>query len=145
MTHVICPSCQAKNRIPAAKLGAKPTCGVCKSALFPKEPFALDEAQLNKHLKNDEVPLLVDFWAPWCGPCRMMAPMFADASKQISPDVRFAKLDTEQNPAVGTRFQIRGIPLIILFDNGREMARQAGAMDAGGIVGWVRQALGPKT
>ncbi|WP_417415360.1 thioredoxin TrxC [Hoeflea sp.] len=139
--HIVCPACQAKNRIPAAKLTARPTCGACKAALFPDAPFELDEAKLNKHLKGDEVPLLVDFWAPWCGPCRMMAPMFAQAATEMSPQVRFAKLDTEQNQAVGNRFQIRGIPLIILFDKGKEVARQAGALDARGIVSWVRQNL----
>ena len=137
--HIICPACQAKNRIPAAKLAAGPACGACKASLFPGAPFELDEARLNKHLKNDEVPLLVDFWAPWCGPCRTMAPMFADASRQMSPAVRFAKLDTEQHQGVGARFQIRGIPLIILFDKGREVARQTGVMNAGQIVSWVRQ------
>jgi thioredoxin 2 len=141
LIHITCPSCQAKNRIPAAKLGARPTCGACKAQLFPGAPFDIDEAQLNKHLKNDEVPLLVDFWAPWCAPCRMMAPMFADAARQMSPQVRFAKLDTEQHQAVGSRFQIRGIPLIILFHQGREVARQPGAMDAKSIVGWVSQHL----
>ena len=139
--HLTCPACQAKNRIPAARIAARPTCGACKAPLFPDAPFALDEAGLNRHLKNDDIPLLVDFSAPWCAPCRMMAPMFAQASKQMMPQVRFAKLDTEQNQSVGNRFQIRGIPLIILFDKGREVARQAGAMDAKGIVGWVRQNL----
>ena len=139
--HISCPACQAKNRIPAVKLSASPTCGVCKAQLLPEAPFDISEAQLNKHLKNDELPLLVDFWAPWCGPCRMMAPMFAEAARQMSPKVRFAKLDTEQHQAVGNRFQIRGIPLIILFENGREIARQAGAMDTRSIVGWVSQHL----
>ena len=139
--HIICPACQTKNRIPASRLSARPTCGACKATLFPDAPFELDEAKLNKHLKGDEVPLLVDFWAPWCGPCRMMAPMFAEASKQMSPKVRFAKLDTEQNQNTGNRFQIRGIPLIILFDKGKEVARQAGAMDTKGIVAWVSQHL----
>ena len=139
--HITCPACQAKNRIPAAKLAARPTCGACKAQLLPEAPFELDEARLNKHLKSDELPLLVDFWAPWCGPCRMMAPQFADAARQMSPRVRFAKLDTEQNQATGPRFQIRGIPLIILFDHGREVARQAGAMNAGQIVGWVERHL----
>jgi len=141
LIHIVCPSCQAKNRIPTAKLAAKPTCGACKAPLFPAAPFELNEAKLNKHLKGDEVPLLVDFWAPWCGPCRMMAPMFAQASIQMSPKVRFAKLDTEQNQNVGNRFQIKGIPLIILFDKGKEVARQAGAQNTGAIVNWVRQNL----
>lgn len=141
MIHIVCPTCQAKNRIPAGKLDAKPTCGVCKAALFPETPFELNEVQLNKHLKGDELPLLVDFWAPWCAPCRSMAPMFAQASAQMSPNVRFAKLDTEQHRNAGARFQIRGIPLIILFDKGKEVARQAGAQNTGTIVSWVRQNL----
>ncbi len=124
-----------------ARLAARPNCGACKAALFPDAPFELDEAKLNRHLKNDDLPLLVDFWALWCGPCKMMAPMFAEASKQMSPQLRFAKLDTEQHQNVGGRFQIRGIPLIILFDRGKEVARQAGAMNTGQIVGWIRQHL----
>ncbi|WP_339765898.1 thioredoxin TrxC [uncultured Hoeflea sp.] len=139
--HITCPACQSKNRIPAARLAARPACGACKAPLFPDAPFELDEAKLNKHLKNDELPLLVDFWAPWCGPCKMMAPMFAEAAKQMAPQVRFAKLDTEQHQNVGGRFQIRGIPLVILFDKGKEVARQAGAMNTGQIVTWVRQHL----
>ncbi|MCY0147313.1 thioredoxin TrxC [Hoeflea sp. G2-23] len=139
--HIVCPACQAINRIPEDRLGAKLTCGACKAALFPAAPFDIDEMKLNKHLKNDQVPLLVDFWAPWCGPCKMMGPMFAQAANEMSPKVRFAKLDTEQHQNVGARFQIRGIPLIILFDKGKEVARQAGAMDARGIVGWVKQNL----
>jgi thioredoxin 2 len=145
MIHITCPACQAKNRIPADKLSARPTCGACKAPLFPDAPFELDEARLNRHLKQDELPLLVDFWAPWCGPCKMMAPMFAEAAKQMAPHVRFAKLDTEQHQTVGARFQIRGIPLIILFDKGKEVARQAGAMDARGIVSWLRQNMPGKT
>ncbi|WP_417489659.1 thioredoxin TrxC [Maricaulis sp.] len=139
--HIICPACQAKNRIPTARRSAGPTCGACKAPLFPDEPFELDEARLNKHLRNDEVPLVVDFWAPWCGPCKMMGPMFADASRRMSPGVRFAKLDTEQHQSVGSRFQIRGIPLIILFEKGKEVARHAGAINADQIAGWVRQSL----
>ena len=139
MIHVICPSCQGKNRVPADKINKSPKCGLCKSVLFPGEPFELDELKLDKHLKNDDVPLLVDFWAPWCRPCLMMAPMFADAAKEMSPHVRFAKLDTEKYPNMGERFGIRGIPLIILFHKGREVARQTGVMNANGIVNWVRQ------
>lgn len=135
--YLVCPSCQAKNRIPADRIGNRPKCGQCKSALFAETPFDLNEATLNKHLYGDGIPLLVDFWAPWCGPCRMMAPMFAEASQKLSPRVRFAKLNTEENPASGQRFNIKGIPLMILFDNGREVARSAGAMDTKGILQWV--------
>lgn len=142
--HLICPSCQAKNRFPAERIAKHPNCGSCKAPLFPEKPFDLTEAALNKHLRNDGIPLLVDFWAAWCGPCRMMAPMFAEASQILKPHLRFAKVNTEEFPAMGSRFAIRGIPLMILFKNGSEIARQTGAMDAKSIVGWVQQNLGNK-
>ncbi len=139
--YLVCPSCQTKNRIPADRTGKHPNCGQCGSALFPDAPFDLDETELNKHLGSDSIPLLVDFWAPWCGPCKVMAPMFASASQKLSPSVRFAKLNTEYAPGAGQRFAIRGIPLMILFDKGREVARSAGARDTKGIVDWVETNL----
>ena len=138
LIHIACPACQAKNRIPAAKLGARPTCGVCKAQLLPEAPFDIDEAQLNKHLKNDELPLLVDFWAPWCGPCRMMAPEFSKAAQTLGGTARLVKLNTEDNPDAGAAYNIRGIPTMVGFAGGRERKRQSGAMPAPAIVDWAR-------
>lgn len=137
LIHIACPACQAKNRIPAAKLGARPTCGVCKAQLLPEAPFDIDEAQLNKHLKNDELPLLVDFWAPWCGPCRMMAPEFAKAAKSLEGRARFAKINTQDHPKVSERLRIQGIPLLILYHKGREIGRLPGARPAADIARFV--------
>ena len=139
--HLVCPSCQAKNRIAAERVNQSPICGRCKALLFSQTPFELNEKSLDRYLRNDDIPLLIDFWAPWCGPCKMMAPMLAEASRQVSPKVRFAKLNTQDFPKMGDRFSIRGIPLIILFKSGREKARQAGAMDAKSIIAWVNQNL----
>jgi thioredoxin 2 len=135
---VVCPHCHAANRVPAERLAAGGTCGRCKGALFTGEPLALDAASFDKHVGRSDLPLVVDFWAPWCGPCRMMAPAFAQAAKTLEPRFRLAKVNTEEAQALATRFGIRSIPTIAIFRNGREIARQAGAMDANSIVSWVR-------
>lgn len=137
-TILVCPSCQKKNRIPTERLTEHPNCGSCKAPLFPAEPITLSEEALYRHIRGDELPLVVDFWAPWCGPCQMMAPSFAAAATALAPKARFAKIDTEQFPNLGGRFGIRGIPLMILFKGGKEVARQTGAMDAGAIERWVK-------
>ena len=138
---VPCPHCGALNRVPTARLGERPDCGRCHRPLFAGQPLALDAAGFALHVERGELPVLVDFWAPWCGPCRVMAPQFEQAAAQLEPRVRLAKVDTEAQPALGTRFGIRSIPTLALFHRGRELARQPGAMGAADIVRWTRAHL----
>ncbi|KAB8181291.1 thioredoxin TrxC [Marilutibacter maris] len=138
---VACPRCNARNRVPAARLGEAPGCGKCGAPLFDGRPLALDEAGFDAHVLRGELPVLVDFWAPWCGPCRAMAPQFEAAAAQLEPQLRLAKVDTQAQPGLGGRFGIRSIPTLVLFVGGRERARQAGAMGAADIVRWARQHL----
>jgi thioredoxin 2 len=138
---VVCPHCHAPNRVPADKLDAGGTCGKCRQALFTGAPVELDAGSFDKHVGRSGLPVLVDFWAPWCGPCRMMAPAFAQAARQLEPRVRLAKLNTEEHQAPAARYGIRSIPTMILFDDGREIARQSGAMDAANIIRWVNSSL----
>ena len=136
---VPCPHCAALNRVPRDKLGEGPACGRCHLALFTGKPLTLDEEGFERHVARGELPVLVDFWAPWCGPCRSMAPHFAAAAAQLEPQMRLAKVDTDEVPALGERYNIRSIPTMILFRGGREVARQSGAMASGQIAQWVRQ------
>lgn len=139
--QIACPHCHAVNRLPSARLGDAPRCGGCHRPLFDGHPVALDEAAFTAHAMKSDLPLVVDFWAPWCGPCRAMAPSFAAASLQLQPQVRLAKIDTEAQPMLGARFHIRSIPTMVLFHGGRELARQSGAMSTTDIVSWVRSHL----
>lgn len=136
-----CAQCGQGNRVPAAKLLAGPKCGICGAALHDGRVHELDAASHDKAVRGDDLPLLVDYWAPWCGPCRMMAPEFAKAAKQLAPRARLAKLNTEDHPAISQRAGIRGIPALILYRKGREVARLAGARPAAEIVAFVEQNL----
>lgn len=139
--HVVCPHCNATNRVPAARLTDGARCGHCKQPLFTAHPVTLDTGNFDRHVDASDIPVVVDFWAPWCAPCRMMAPAFEQAAAQLEPQARLARLNTEEEPAIAGRFGIRGIPTLILFRKGREAARQSGAMDLGGLLQWVRGGL----
>ena len=139
--HIICPHCDAINRLPASRLRDGGNCGKCHQPLFTGEPLGMNGSRFPRHAQHNDIPLLIDFWAPWCGPCRMMAPAFQQAAGQLEPEVRLVKVNTEEEQQLGAQFGIRSIPTLMLMRHGREIARQPGAMDASGIVTWTRQRL----
>lgn len=139
MVHVVCPHCQTTNRVASAQLASAPDCGKCKQPLFTGHSVALgDEASFDRHIGRNQIPVLVDFWAPWCGPCRSMAPAFEQAAAQLEPTMRLAKVDTEAVQNLAARYNIRSIPTLALFVGGREVARQPGAMGAADIARWAK-------
>jgi len=139
--QIVCPQCGAVNRVPENRLVAHPKCGKCGQLLFSGKPLELSQSTFQRHLQKNDIPLLVDFWAPWCGPCKMMGPAFAEAATQLEPRVRLAKVNTEMEQNLGAQLNIRSIPTMVLFVNGVEKGRQSGAMNSAGIVQWVGSQL----
>ncbi len=141
VTHIVCPHCNITNRIPNEKIANKPICGKCKKPLFFAKPLELNASNFAAHITKNDIPVVVDFWAEWCGPCKMMAPMFSQATAQLEPRVRMAKLNTEQEQNIAAQFNIRSIPTLIIFKQGKEIARQSGAMDSQSLIQWINQYL----
>jgi thioredoxin 2 len=137
--HIACPHCSAVNRISASRLNDQPSCGRCKKPLFTGRPIVVTDENFATHVDRSSIPLVVDFWAEWCGPCKMMAPHFNRVAGHLEPGIRLAKLDTDANPNTASRFNIRSIPTVIMFKDGREVARQSGAMDANRLSNWIRE------
>lgn len=137
--QVVCPSCQAINRLPAGRESKVAQCGKCKKKIFQSSALDVSAAVFTRHLQKNEIPVVVDFWAPWCGPCKVMGPNYTAAADELEPDYRLLKLNTENAEQISAQWSIRSIPTMIIFKDGKEIARTSGAMDKAQIVSWVRQ------
>ncbi|HVY22183.1 MAG TPA: thioredoxin TrxC [Steroidobacteraceae bacterium] len=136
-THIVCEHCDSVVRIPTTRLEQSPQCPQCHKPLFSGHPVALTAANFDKHVERNDVPVVIDIWAPWCGPCLAMAPHFAEAAKRLEPQWRFAKLNSDEEPQIASRLGIRSIPTLIVYHQGRELARQSGLMDANRLTQWL--------
>lgn len=137
--HIVCPHCNGINRVPTSKLDQGGKCGKCHQPLFSAKPLIMDQTLFNQHANKSDIPLLVDFWAPWCGPCKMMAPVFEQAATQLEPQMRLGKVNTEEQQQLAAQFGIRSIPTLAIFLHGKELDRMAGAMDITNLIRWAKQ------
>jgi len=137
--QIVCPHCTAINRTPADRPAEKSKCGACHGPLFSGKPVAASAQSFTTHLQRNDIPVVADFWAEWCGPCKAMAPAYDRVAAELEPNVRFLKVDTEAERQLAAQYNIRGIPTLILFRNGKVVAQQAGAMDAASLRGWIEQ------
>lgn len=137
--HIVCPHCHKTNRLPSTRIAERPQCGACQQLLFSGKPIALEQTPFEQHLKNNDIPILVDFWAPWCGPCKIMGPYFEAATTLLEPKIRLIKIDTESQQTLAARYMIQSIPTLMLFLHGKEIAKSSGVMKTQDIVRWVHQ------